>query len=92
VSSVYPTLDRLADGSLLLLVGRPGYSLLRSTDDGQTWSEQTWVDYQDSANGYMLPLPGNTVMLFGDRGANWQSPLQYSVWSRAVTVTGRGTP
>jgi len=88
VSSVYPALNRLADGSLLLMVGRPGYSLLRSTDDGRTWSEPTWVDYQDSANGYLLPLHGNTVMLFGDRGANWQSPLQYGVWSRVVTVIG----
>jgi Neuraminidase (sialidase) len=86
VSSVYPALNRLADGSLLLMVGRPGYSFLRSTDDGRTWSEPTWADYQDSANGYVLPLDGNTVMLFGDRGANWQSPLQYAVWSRTVTV------
>ena len=86
VSSVYPALNRLGDGSLLLMAGRPGYSMLRSTDDGHTWSEQTWIDYQDSANGYVLPLPGNTVMLFGDRGANWQSPLQYAVWSRTVTV------
>jgi hypothetical protein len=87
VSSVYPALNRLADGSLLLMVGRPGYSLLRSTDDGTTWSEPTWLDYQDSANGYMLPLYGNTVMVFGDRGANWQAPLQYAVWNRTVTVT-----
>ena len=89
VSSVYPTLDRLADGSLVLLVGRPGYSLLRSSDDGRTWSDQTWVDYQDSANGFLLPLGGQSVMVFGDRGANWQSPLQYAVWSRTVVVAGR---
>ena len=89
VSSVYPTLDRLADGSLVLLVGRPGYSLLRSTDDGRTWSDQAWVDYQDSANGFLLPLGGQSVMVFGDRGANWQNPLQYAVWSRTVVVAGR---
>ncbi len=89
VTSVYPTLDRLGDGSLLLLVGRPGYALLRSTDDGATWSKPTWLDYQDSANGFMLPLGGNSVMIFGDRGANWQSPLQYQVWSRTVTVSAR---
>jgi hypothetical protein len=86
VSSVYPTLDRLGDGSLLLLVGRPGYSLLRSTDDGVTWSKPTWLDYQDSANGFMLPLGGTSVMIFGDRGANWQSPAQYGVWARTVTA------
>lgn len=86
VISVYPALNRLADGTLLLMVGRPGYSLLRSTDDGRTWSEATGIDYQNSANGYVLSLYGNTVMMFGDRGANWQSPKQYAVWSRIVTV------
>jgi len=86
VSSVYPTLDRLPDGSLLLFVGRPGYALLRSTDDGATWSKPTWLDYQDSANGYLLPLGGMSVMVFGDRGANWQNPARYAVWARTVTV------
>ena len=87
VSSVYPTLQRATDGSLVMLVGRPGYSLLRSTDDGASWSRPQWIDYQDSANGYLVPLASNTFMVFGDTGANWQSPALHSVWSQQVTMT-----
>lgn len=58
VSSVYPTMVRLADGSLLLLVARPGLSMLRSFNDGATWTDPVWVDYTNSANGYVLPLGG----------------------------------
>lgn len=89
VSSVFPTLERMADGSLLLLVGRPGLSLLRSRDDGRTWTPQTWVDYQNSANGFMLVTGSKTVLVFGDHGADWNRPLQYQVWARTVVVRGR---
>ncbi|WP_029138862.1 sialidase family protein [Nakamurella lactea] len=89
VSSVFPAMERLGDGSLLLMVGRPGLALLRSFDDGASWSDPTWADYTNSANGYMLAMGGQSVMLFGDRGANWQRPLQYGVWNRSVTAVGR---
>lgn len=89
VSSVFPALERLGDGSLLLMPGRPGLSLMRSFDNGTTWSDQTWIDYTNSANGYMLPMGGNTVMMFGDRGADWGHPLQYAVWNRTVTAVGK---
>lgn len=89
VMSVYPAMERLADGSLLLMVGRPGLSLLRSFDDGVTWSNPTWIDYTDSANGYMLNMGGRSVMIFGDQGANWQHPAQYGVWDQTVTVHGQ---
>lgn len=88
VSSVFPALERLGDGSLLLMTGRPGLALHRSFDNGATWTDPVWADYTNSANGYMLALGGRSVMLFGDRGANWQSPLQYGVWDRTVTVVG----
>lgn len=89
VSSVFPSLERLADGSLLLMVGRPGLALLRSFDNGATWTDPVWTDYTNSANGYMLAMGGQSVMLFGDRGANWQHPNQYGVWDRLITATGR---
>lgn len=89
VLSVYPGLERLADGSLLLLAGRPGLSLLRSTDDGATWSEPVWADWNNSANGTLLPMGGNTVMLFGDQGANWQHPAEYGIWNRTIEVLRR---
>lgn len=89
VSSVYPTLERLGDGSLVLLAGRPGESLLRSTDEGATWSEPVRIDWTNSANGYLLPMGGNEVMLFGDQGANWQKPKEYGIWNRTVEVVRR---
>ncbi|WP_084615050.1 sialidase family protein [Nakamurella lactea] len=95
VSSVFPSLERLGDGSLLLMVGRPGLSLLRSFDNGETWSDPTWVDYTNSANGYLLAMGGTSVMVFGDRGAAgelggapWQSPVEFGVWNRTVTAIG----
>lgn len=89
VMSVYPTLERIGDGSLLMLAGRPGLSLLRSFDEGQTWTTQTWVDYTNSANGHLLPMGGNKVMVFGDQGADWQHPKEYGVWNRTVDVLRR---
>lgn len=90
VISIYPNIVPLGDGSLLLLVGRPGLSLLRSTDGGLTWSRQTWVDYNDSGNAAMTGLGGNSVLILGDRGQDWLSPMPQSmaVWSRTVGVVG----
>jgi photosystem II stability/assembly factor-like uncharacterized protein len=90
VESVYPNLVRLGDGSLLLMVGRPGLSLLRSTDGGLTWSRQTWIDYNDSGNGAMTSIGGNSVLILGDRGQDWLSPMPrtMAVWSRTVDVVG----
>ncbi|MGI5228805.1 sialidase family protein [Actinoallomurus sp. CA-142502] len=89
VVSVYPSLSLLPGGPLVLMVGRPGLALLTSPDgSGRTWTRPVEADYQNSANGVLLPTGANTMMVFGDRGANWSHPTPdpYSVWSRVVTV------
>ena len=90
VTSVYPSLTLLPGGPLVLLVGRPGLSLLSSPDgSGRTWTRPVEADYQNSANGVLLATGPGQLMLFGDRGANWSRPTPdpYEVWSRLVTVT-----
>ena len=90
VVSVYPSLTLLPGGPLVLLVGRPGLALLSSPDgSGRTWTRPVEADYQNSANGVLLPTGPGGLLLFGDRGANWSkpTPAPYEVWSRAITVT-----
>lgn len=90
VVSVYPSLSLLPGGPLVLMVGRPGLALLSSPDgSGHTWTRPVEADYQNSANGVLLPTGPDSMMVFGDRGANWShpTPSPYSVWSRVVTVT-----
>lgn len=90
VVSVYPVMSRLSsDGPLVLLVGRPGLSLLVSPDgSGHTWTAPQEADYQNSANGVFTALDSTHLVLFGDRGANWSwpTPSPYQVWSRQVSV------
>jgi photosystem II stability/assembly factor-like uncharacterized protein len=72
------------------MVGRPGLALLASPDgSGRTWTRPVEADYQNSANGVLLPTGPDSMLVFGDRGANWShpTPSPYSVWSRVVTVT-----
>ncbi|GAA4510378.1 hypothetical protein GCM10023191_072960 [Actinoallomurus oryzae] len=89
VVSVYPSLSLLPGGPLVLMVGRPGLALLSSPDgSGHTWTRPVEADYQNSANGVLLPTGSHSMLVFGDRGANWShpTPSPYSIWSRAVTV------
>ncbi|MDN3359184.1 sialidase family protein [Actinomadura sp. DC4] len=89
VVSVYPSLTLLPGGPLVLLVGRPGLALLSSPDgSGHTWTRPVEADYQNSANGVLLPTGPGRMLLFGDRGANWSKPVPdpYQVWSRLITV------
>lgn len=71
------------------MVGCPGLALLGSVNNGATWSGPVWADYTNAANGYLLAMGKNSLMLFGDRGANWQHPKQYGVWSRTIKAVGR---
>ncbi len=90
VVSVYPSLTLLPGGPLVLLVGRPGLALLTSPDgSGHTWTRPVEADYQNSANGVLLPTGPGSMLLFGDRGANWSkpTPATYAIWSRTITVT-----
>ncbi|HWU33545.1 MAG TPA: sialidase family protein, partial [Marmoricola sp.] len=88
IMSIYPNLARLDDGSLLLMTGRPGMSLTRSTDGGRTWSRSRAIDYTNSGNGSMTDLGNNTVLVLGDRGADWSGPANPGVWCRQITVFG----
>lgn len=90
VVSVYPSLSLLPGGGpLVLLAGRPGLKLLTSPDgSGRTWTRPVEADYQNSANGVLLPTGAHGMLVFGDRGANWShpTPSPYEIWSRQVTV------
>jgi photosystem II stability/assembly factor-like uncharacterized protein len=89
VAGIYPTMTRLANGALVLLVGRPGLSMLLSPDGtGDTWTRPTTVDYQNSANGTFLVLDDEHLLAFGDRGPNWGRPTPdpYQVWVRPVRI------
>jgi hypothetical protein len=79
----------LPDGKLVLLVGRPGLTLLSSPDgSGRTWTRPVTVDYANSANGAFLPIDRHHLLVFGDRGANWSQPTPqtYQVWTRLITI------
>jgi len=100
VLSVYPTMMLMPGGSLVLLTGRPGLSLLVSPDgSGHSWTRPVEADYQNSANGTFIPTDANHLLLFGDRGSDWSTPrpAPFSIWVRQVTVhqqcgrTVRGT-
>jgi len=90
VAGIYPTMTRLANGALVLLVGRPGLSMLLSRDGtGTNWTRPTTVDYQNSANGTFLVLDDENLLVFGDRGPNWgrPTPNPYQVWARPVRIS-----
>ena len=46
---VKPVLLRLRSGVIVCLAGRPGFFLLTSRDDGQTWSAPHWVTESNAA-------------------------------------------
>lgn len=86
--SVFPSLVKTGPDTLVMLTGRPGLSLLISTDGGRSWARSVTADYQNSANGSLVALDSNHLLVFGDRGANWSSPTPspYGVWSRQVSL------
>jgi hypothetical protein len=89
ITGVYPKLVPMPDGRLVLYYGRPGQSLMVSDDgSGASWSTPITVDYRNSANGSAVPLDADTLLVFGDRGANWSllKPPLSSVWSRTIDL------
>jgi hypothetical protein len=91
VTGIYPTMSLLANGRLVLWVGRPGQAMLESADgSGAHWSSPQEIDYANSGNGTFVVVGGNRLLAFGDGGANWSfpTPVTYRVWSRTITVGG----
>ncbi|MFB6720705.1 sialidase family protein [Kribbella sp. NPDC056345] len=89
---VYPSLVLMPDNRLVLYYGRPGQSVMISDDgSGHTWSPPTYIDYRNSANGSLVPTAPNTLLAFGDRGANWSvnKPPTAAIWSRTITLPPR---
>ncbi|GMA96482.1 hypothetical protein GCM10025881_33060 [Pseudolysinimonas kribbensis] len=81
--SVYPTMELMPTGELVLLAGRPGMVMTVSKDGrGDDWSTPVGIDYTNSENGVFTALDSATVLVLGDRGrvTPWQ------VWARAVGV------
>ncbi len=82
----------MPDNRLVLYYGRPGQSVMISDDgSGHTWSPPTYIDYRNSANGSLVPTAPNTLLAFGDRGANWSvnKPPTATIWSRTITLPPR---
>jgi hypothetical protein len=83
LESIFPTLQLLPTGQLVLLVGRPGLVMTVSADGlGDDWSTPVGLDYVNSENAVFQPLSPSTLMVLGDQGnvAPWR------VWSRNVAV------
>jgi hypothetical protein len=92
VVGIYPSLIPMADGTLVLWIGRPGQAMLASPDgNGRHWTAPQEIDYRNSGNGVAIPVDVDRLLVFGDRGANWShpTPAPYQVWSRLISVTRR---
>lgn len=93
VGGVFPDLVLLDNGTLVLFVGRPGQTVLASTDGtGQHWTNETSIDYLNSGNGTLVPLGRNTILTFGDQGADWtpNAPTAKGIWARSIFVSPAG--
>lgn len=83
VYSVFPTLELMPTGELVLLFGRPGLVMTVSADGiGDDWSTPVGIDYVNSENSAFAALDPSRVLVLGDRGR--VSP--WAVWSRVVTI------
>lgn len=81
--SVFPTMELMPTGELVLLTGRPGLVMTVSKDGrGDDWTTPVGIDYTNSENSAFTALDPSTVLVLGDRGR--VSPWQ--VWSRVVGV------
>lgn len=81
--SVFPTMELMPTGELVLLTGRPGLVLTVSKDGrGDDWSTPVGIDYTNSENSAFTALDPSTVLVLGDRGR--VSPWQ--VWARTVGI------
>ncbi|WP_263164970.1 sialidase family protein [Streptomyces sp. SCSIO ZS0520] len=89
VTGIRPELTLMGDGRLVLLIGRPGMSMLLSEDgSGTSWSAPQAVDYRNSGNGTSVAIGPDRLLLIGDRGADWTpgADSHRRIWSRLVTV------
>lgn len=83
LQSVQPTLELLPTGELLLMVGRPGLTMLISRSGlGDDWTVPVGVDYANSENGAFVVLDPSTILVAGDRGR----VKPFEIWSRRVTI------
>jgi hypothetical protein len=81
--SVFPTMELMPTGELVLLAGRAGMVLTVSKDGrGDDWSTPVGIDYTNSENGAFTALDSSTILVLGDRGR--VSP--WAVWARSVGI------
>jgi hypothetical protein len=91
VSSADPHLTTMPGGQLMLSYGRPGNTILISSDgNGTAWSNLT-TTVTGTSSGYtsIVPLTENTALQLGDRGSNWCFPAGtglygVGIWSRTI--------
>lgn len=81
--SVFPTMQQLPDGELVLLTGRPGLVMTVSKDGlGNDWSTPVGIDYVNSENGAFTLTSPSSVLVLGDNGRVYP----WQVWARPVTI------
>lgn len=83
--SVFPTMELMPTGELVILAGRPGLVMSVSKDGkGDDWSTPVGIDYTNSENGAFTAVSPTSVLMLGDHGR--VSPWQ--VWSRNIGIDG----
>lgn len=89
VVGIRPELTLLGNGTLVLLYGRPGMSMVAAPDGtGANWTTPTPVDHRNSGNGTSVVVGDDRLLIMGDRGAEWshQADTYRRVWSRLIVV------
>ena len=97
-----PSILRLSNGDILASADRFGtgfqternVSVYRSTDDGKTWTFQSWVQDQYWSNLFQLNVTSNDVYLLGT-ASDGPAPLKISkstdlghTWKQTTTIHG----
>ncbi len=86
--SVAPDMFLMSNGILALSYGRPGMRMAFSYDgSGYNWADAV-TTYTGTCSGYTAieQVGQNRLLLIGDRGANWQYPVDYEIWGKYIDI------
>jgi hypothetical protein len=83
LASVFPTLQLMGNGRLVMSLGRPGVAVAVSADGlGDDWSTPVGVEYATSENTTIAAYDASHLVMISDRGriGPWQ------MWSRTIGI------